>query len=140
MIQHEAIDTAVKKYRRRITCPGSGCSSCCGNDVMAHPSEIEAIAAAMPVALREGVKEASRHPFEGRCPLLARDGSCTVYAARPSVCRAFHNKGGKPARCCVTERPETLPQIGAVFREAWSDDLSSFGHLAALLNAELEKQ
>ena len=58
-----------------------GCSSCCVDDLRVLPVEAEAIA-----------RHVEEHPITrvapvGRCAFLDDDGACTVYDARPFLCR-----------------------------------------------------
>jgi hypothetical protein len=96
-----------KASRSPLAC-GKGCSLCCHLRVMAMPVEVLGLADYMtrclaPAALAEAVEGIARtaavlHALpRGQllltnvpCPLL-RDGACSMYAARPMNCRAYHS-------------------------------------------------
>jgi hypothetical protein len=77
------------------------CAHCCHAWVSARAPEVLAVAAAVPAARRDAVRAAvnAAHALTGAldadaragrptpCPLLGADRLCTVYEARPAVCR-----------------------------------------------------
>jgi Fe-S-cluster containining protein len=65
-----------------------GCSYCCRIDVDIGQLEAEYIALKSGAPLDAGSTRTTGH--RDACPFLARDGSCSVYAARPFNCRTFH--------------------------------------------------
>jgi len=90
-----------QQVKLRFRC--TGCSSCCkgrpGDYVQASDSELDAIRQQLGLtrawfrrryitqltAKQRGI----RLNDDGCCPFLNRDGSCSVYEARPSQCRAY---------------------------------------------------
>ncbi|WP_448662843.1 YkgJ family cysteine cluster protein [Sphingomonas sp. CJ20] len=76
-----------------------GCSHCCKMWVSATAPEIFHLARAVRAArldvadivarcgTTQGLSFETRQRIIGECPLLSSDGSCSVYAARPMVCR-----------------------------------------------------
>jgi Fe-S-cluster containining protein len=83
---HERIDREAdrlaKLHAPRLQC-GRGCSACCLDGLTVASVEAERIRRAHPALLREAEPHAP-----GACALLDVDGSCRVYADRPSVCRS----------------------------------------------------
>lgn len=77
----------------RVQC-GAGCHWCCHEPILVSP--LDAMGAALadlghPVeyALPTRVRSQLRRIYQP-CPLL-REGQCSVYDARPVICRAFHS-------------------------------------------------
>lgn len=83
---HAEIDREVgllsKRHAERLQCR-RGCSACCVDDLTVESVEAARIQRAHPELLRD----AAPHP-PGACAFLDADGSCRVYADRPSVCRS----------------------------------------------------
>ncbi len=83
---HDEIDREAARleeiHRGRLQC-GRGCSACCLDGLTVRAVEAERIRTAHPVLLREG-----RPGPVGACAFLDADGSCRIYADRPSVCRS----------------------------------------------------
>lgn len=74
-------------WHEQIQCR-AGCDSCC-RLTSVLPVEAAVVAAAiatMPPQLRELLRERASQPDDDRCPLL-HQGKCSVYAARPIICR-----------------------------------------------------
>ena len=69
-----------------------GCSECC-TDISVLPVEAESLRMRLREEGREGRDASSPRRSDGRdsrpdaCPLLSSDGACSVYAARPLICR-----------------------------------------------------
>lgn len=68
----------------------------------------------------------------GRCPYIAKDGTCLIYEDRPEVCRRFdcrfqHLEGAKyemGCGCAKRMRDHVLPEAGYVFdavKRQWID-------------------
>jgi Fe-S-cluster containining protein len=117
------------------TACSAGCSFCCHvhvevtrAEVLAIVAFVEALDAGDRAPLRERIEarvaEAASMTHEERwarripCALLASDGTCAVYAARPLRCRAFHS--ADRARCERSfeggseEAPATIPALDRV--------------------------
>ena len=80
-IDREA-DRLANEHAERLRC-GRGCSACCLDDLTVSPVEAELIREAHPELLATATPHAT-----GACAFLDEDGSCRVYAERPSVCRS----------------------------------------------------
>jgi Fe-S-cluster containining protein len=72
-----------------------GCEACCHVSLSVGPIEAAAVREglrALPAEARARVRSRGRnqppHGAEPRCALLEDDGSCSVYAQRPLVCRS----------------------------------------------------
>jgi Fe-S-cluster containining protein len=109
---HRTVDAVfaatVEGHALRIAC-AKGCSHCCHLRVEVQPHEAFAIAGwlrrhvapdrleAIVGRLRENVARTRSLGEEGRkranlpCALLAADGTCSVYEARPAQCRRYHS-------------------------------------------------
>jgi Fe-S-cluster containining protein len=72
----------AEKHAERLRCH-RGCSACCVDELTIAPVEAERIRRAHPELLRS----AKPHPA-GACAFLDSEGSCRIYADRPSVCRS----------------------------------------------------
>lgn len=115
------VNQAVKPY---IAC-GKGCSDCCKMNVSISAIEADRLSATSrkPMAV---VKRPVLHPeqeFSGvPCPFLVED-TCSVYEARPYVCRA-HYSFDTSAYWCHPERSNegkmSLLQMGGV-RQAYDE-------------------
>lgn len=80
------------------------------------------------------------------CPLLDKDGTCSVYDRRPMECRVFFAQGS-PKGCEVDSlRPQqkfaTIPEaVGLVIDKAFNDikpgESETYDHIGALLGEEL---
>lgn len=85
-VLHEEIDREASllanKHAGRLRC-GRGCSACCVDSLTVAEVEAERIRRNHPDLLRSALPHAA-----GACALLDDDGSCRVYADRPSVCRS----------------------------------------------------
>ncbi|MBI1205517.1 MAG: hypothetical protein GC182_23685 [Rhodopseudomonas sp.] len=113
----------------------AGCDACCHLYVMVPPGTAEAIAehliarlddrplTALKSELRKAAAAADaladpstlRHP----CPLLAPDGTCTIYEVRPLTCRSFTSTSAAACRSLVFDRNSpvsAIPQNPSQFR------------------------
>ncbi|HUI99708.1 MAG TPA: YkgJ family cysteine cluster protein [Usitatibacter sp.] len=102
------MDATVGGHALRLAC-SRGCSHCCHLRVAVQPHEAFALAAwirrrfdparlaAVLARLRENVARTKSLGVEGRkranlaCALLAADGTCSAYEARPAQCRRYHS-------------------------------------------------
>jgi Fe-S-cluster containining protein len=91
-----ASQKAAKDLGRPIACR-EGCSACCvySKRVALLPIELRRIIDRVEqqgqleeVARRAEIRRARG---KGACPLLSRDGRCSVYAERPLSCRRYHS-------------------------------------------------
>jgi len=103
-----AVEATVEGHHLSLAC-ARGCSHCCHLRVHVQPHEAFALAdwlrahfAPQKLAdvigrLRENVARTRALGEEGRkraslaCALLAEDGTCSAYAARPAQCRRYHS-------------------------------------------------
>ncbi len=115
---HAALDEAQGRARSLVLTPAcsAGCSHCCHVHVDATEPEILAVAAYLEetrspsdlAALRDrlaehvrrvdGLTDEERWDARIPCALLAADGRCSIYPARPLRCRAFHSCAVEPCR------------------------------------------
>jgi Fe-S-cluster containining protein len=125
---------------RKVACR-EGCSFCCSQAVTATVPEIVRVAdhirahwtSEMIHALREriqGYKKvlmpftfgqgevAPRHP----CPLL-KDGACSVWLARPLVCRSYNSFDSKPCEAKANDPNSPIPVLGLWKQRAVADAL-----------------
>lgn len=111
---HLAFDEAAGKMGRTTAAPdgirqiacASGCSHCCSLYVSATPTELLLIEAFInglddptASAIRRRIRHANRRvsgksmkqrsDSRSPCPLLSDNRTCSVYAARPTSCRAY---------------------------------------------------
>ena len=80
---------AVARSPGELACR-AGCDSCCRPGLSVFAIEADAIAAALqrlPPPLRARVRQAAAVEAPQRCALLV-DGECSVYDARPLLCRS----------------------------------------------------
>lgn len=105
-----------------------GCGECCGRLLPLIPGEAEKIAAwAKSHGIRPHRPRGGLLVEDMMCPWLADDGTCSVYEARPLVCRAFRcDKGrtgftwrdifeiGRAAKAAGAEEPELVDMRAAL--------------------------
>ena len=96
----------------------AGCSYCCSMPAMIYRHEAERLAEASgrpAISLRfrpRGHALLAAHRFYGQaCPFL-NEGRCTVYAARPIICRLHHSLNASPANCDCSIPPTELKGVG----------------------------
>ena len=96
----------------------AGCCYCCSMPTMIYRHEAERLAEAsgrpaVPLRFRprpEAILAA--HRFYGQaCPFLD-EGRCTVYAARPIICRLHHSLNASPANCDCSIPPAERKGVG----------------------------
>ena len=96
----------------------AGCSYCCSMPTMIYRHEAQRLAeasgrGAAPLRFRprpEAILAA--HRFYGQaCPFL-NEGRCTVYAARPIICRLHHSLNASPANCDCSIPPAERKGVG----------------------------
>lgn len=99
---------AKQNYGPTITCK-AGCDDCCRRRFSVTSVEaalvLDAIDA-LPLEIRRSLQERSFRN-ESACPLLADNGQCVVYAARPAICRTH----GLPIRFPAEPGVRSLPMI-----------------------------
>jgi len=95
----------------RMHC-GQGCSWCCYKQIRISP--LDAIAAASADLTSTFEYPLPVHPSGAQpCPLL-REGRCSVYQARPIVCRAFHSFDSEQCRQGQSKPPMDLEVYGLI--------------------------
>jgi|GEM_PF-431645 len=133
----EAVADKTKLAGDALTC-GQGCAQCCAPELTVLPVE----AAAIELHLEEeGL--GSIPAFRGdACPFLDADDACTIYEARPVVCRTqglalrvddadeeglvrFSTTGGKVAAC----------KLNYTERDPGEDEVLDLASMQALLTA-----
>ena len=121
-----ALDAAAAAYADpKPTCGGVGCAGCCTGPIMAHPDELVDVLPRVTRAQRNAARLVAGLHEDYRCPLLdPATRRCTVYDARPLVCRGMavtsppaHCTPGHPGK--VTRHPEALV--------AWNDAVEGSG-------------
>lgn len=103
-----AFDGAPARARAAVACR-AGCGTCCHNEVAVQAHEVLIVAEHVqklwtPVELEGLIAATAVHRAEyfsnrddpqwnrPRTPcVFLRDGSCSVYEARPGICRAYHS-------------------------------------------------
>lgn len=86
------------RHRDQLRC-GSGCASCCLGGLTVTPLEAEAVCFALARFDDATLHALHARPVDpARCALLDAEDRCTVYAARPLVCRTH----GIPIRTAST--------------------------------------
>lgn len=94
--QIDALTNALAAhYAKHLACH-AGCSGCCRHHLSVFPVEaahVKAALAALPAEQRARIEQQARAVKEGEaqgqpvaCPLLV-DERCSIYAARPLICR-----------------------------------------------------
>ena len=118
----EGIEHAIAKGGRQPTC-SAGCHYCCYEKVSASPNEVfelaehirETWSTAAQSALRSRLRSAAVYgsyrpedyfAAQVSCPLLAEDGRCSVYEARPINCRRCHSYSLVEA--CKSHAPQVV--------------------------------
>ena len=129
--RHEArLHNAVQASPQALACE-VGCSYCCRQfEVVAHPFEVFEVQAYVSrhftaaqlratierathnVNQRKAATEEARLTLRPTCPFLV-DHSCSVYAARPSVCRNYHSTDKDNCQKSFEDPFSTWPNIYA---------------------------
>lgn len=101
-LARKLIDEAMARHRRnpgkeKIACRPTNCFGCCLHqiDIDSSVFEVDRILDAVDEQgrIEEVVARAERLAAKGTggaCPLLSREGRCTVYAIRPITCASYH--------------------------------------------------
>jgi Fe-S-cluster containining protein len=157
---YENFAAGSKRFANIEVACGKGCSHCCNMWVDASPAEILYLAKTIPGRQRiDAVKAVSdamvmtrAMSFEARgrlikpCPIL-RDGSCSIYSARPLACRAAASVDASVCQRAyieLTDEQIPLPMpymlIGSGYRLALAGAIKRAGlwHRAIELNSGLE--
>lgn len=90
----------------------SGCNDCCHVRLTVTSVEAHIISdfwLQLPTAVKDNLEARARDKSDGLCVALGDDGRCTIYEARPLVCRSH----GLPLRLRQEGR---LPVLDACFR------------------------
>ena len=151
-VMEEAGARVLAHGARRPAC-AAGCSHCCHVHADATVPEILAVAAHVAGAWTAKARAALRDRLQlqvGRvetldddarwaaripCALLDEAGRCTVHAARPLRCRAFHSCSAEPCRDAFEGRAEAGPERIALLDRA--HDAVEEGYDGALVAAGL---
>lgn len=102
-------DRVHDAHRAQMQC-GSGCSDCCSVRLTVTLVEAATIASAlaeMPEEARRAIAARAAASSPERCSALDADDRCSIYAARPLVCRSH----GAPIRRRDPDR--SLPVVDA---------------------------
>jgi len=93
---------ASRKANPNVTCK-RGCSACCsGSAILVSSVEVAMIATSTGRALNR-VVDNGRNLKGVPCPFLGLEGECTIYEARPAVCRGLISFDS--VERCVAETP-----------------------------------
>lgn len=95
------VDKANESIDKRITCK-KGCSFCCHDDIKMTSFEADYLLDHIKkkgikhnrslVKVQNRAKDFSKLKFnKKKCPLLGEEGECTVYEARPMICRIYNS-------------------------------------------------
>jgi len=155
---YAALDDAGGRARSLLFTPAcsAGCSYCCHVHVeatvpeilavvlhledMRTRDEIEALRERLAVQVQRTSPLSDEERWEARipCALLGDDGRCSVYAARPLRCRAFHSCSVDPCREAFSGQPGVAAVPSPVLERA--HDAVEDGYDRALLAAGLSVQ
>jgi hypothetical protein len=118
LVEYEAarakVDDAVARVTARRTddlACRSGCASCCVDGLTVLPVEAHAIISHLE---HEGLAQLPAPPAGG-CPFLDADLRCTIYEARPFVCRTH----GLPLRAPVEAASDVRRSLTIVDDVSW---------------------
>lgn len=84
------VEGVTARHGARMSC-ARGCHACCQPGLTVGPAEAALIRTALedPQRRQRVLEVARQNPWNGtRCALLDADGACTIYDARPLVCRS----------------------------------------------------
>lgn len=150
MTFHRRIDEVVAAtlagHGVQLACK-PGCHYCCHLAVEVQPQEAFALAewlrrhrsaeelAAVIARLRSNVAEtrrlgAARKQANIACALLADDGACTAYEARPAACRRMHSLDVEPCRASHANPGDAALEIPAH---------AALSHNAAVIAAQAQQ-
>jgi Fe-S-cluster containining protein len=125
-----------------------GCSHCCHGRVEVtapevfllfrflreHPDAARDVRIAETAAALEGLDGRAHHLAQVRCALLADDGSCSVYPARPIACRRAHSTDA--SACAAVHREPALDvRIPAAPSLQWNASSLVLGWLEGSMHA-----
>ncbi len=114
------------KVRATIACR-AGCGWCCSVpvDVQAHevffaaehiqvnfsPAELAAVIERLAAhrAQVSALRAEERSTLMKPCPLLSAEGSCTIYAGRPAICRSHH--ASDATVCAAAQQPGDFERV-----------------------------
>lgn len=104
---NKAIDYLTEKYLKDKTSCSKGCSFCCHDEIRMSSFEADYIKGYVfsnkIIPNRRLLKKQSRKPYselsfaDKQCSLL-KNGECSIYEARPLICRTY-NSTVEPERC-----------------------------------------
>ncbi|MBL8048453.1 MAG: YkgJ family cysteine cluster protein [Chthonomonas sp.] len=105
----------VEGELRQIACR-AGCNYCCAQEVTTIPIEAELVVHYVhnqfspeeQQALKARVAAYNAQPAGAMCP-LNQNGQCSVYAVRPTPCRAFHSYNVEPCKTIPTGKQLPAP-------------------------------
>lgn len=87
----QAADSFAKVYEGISACT-SGCNHCCRGPVLISRTEAAAISATTKAPIKKHPVDREEGAFIGvACTFLGDDGRCSIYEARPPVCRYHFN-------------------------------------------------
>lgn len=138
-------DTAVFQSETGLHCP-PGCGRCCDNPHIEStplemlPMAVELVQRGEHLAWLERIELASSNTCVcyKRSPAVSGNGSCEMYAWRPSLCRLFgfaatQDKAGNPVLASCSHHKAVMPDTLAAAQAAVAKGLSitQFGHWQA---------
>ncbi|MCP4503678.1 MAG: YkgJ family cysteine cluster protein [Deltaproteobacteria bacterium] len=132
----EAIAEKTKLAGDALVC-GKGCSQCCVGGLEVLPVEVGAIEVLLE---EEGLNSVPLFQNE-KCPFLDGDDECSIYDARPFVCRTqglalrMDDEEQDLVRFSVKETNVAACVLNFTEREPEEDDVLDMGSVQALLTA-----
>lgn len=126
-------DRARSRHAQGITCH-AGCDECCRRRFSVTMLEAVAIREALgglPVEARERLRRRATEGDRSVCPALEGDGRCSIYGARPMICRTH----GLPIRFggqAEGRSPRALPVIDACPKNFVGEDLGALDAASVL--------
>ncbi len=127
------------RYPGELACT-PGCADCCRRRLTitsVEAARIEALLAAIAPSAREVIVERARSNAADACAALDEDGRCSIYAARPMVCRSHGVPIRFDADAAPPEGTRSLPMIDACFKNFIGRDLASIDASAIINQATL---
>lgn len=129
---YELVDRVVELVDPFTVC-SPGCTACCNIPVGVSELEASYIERNTGRTMRRGVVSSGVLASVGPCPLLAPDGRCSVYAARPFICRVFA-AFDDPALCAQLDAQHVVyhSDANAIYRgsKQWLMQLNGTGAVA----------